>query len=341
MKIERRTIKQRLTRKNLIKYIFMIFSEQYEKSGFETIWDIKIPIENLRNLLKQFYGVDYTSNYYILTLLKRYEKQIGYKLFRFEQQGGSHKNVLISIHNKMSAFYQHINLYASHKIKVANGVYEMMQNYISTQGINRTVNVLLGSGTIPYYIASILAEKSWQEKTRYHVYTHNLGVIEKLKKPKANNANIEIYTPAGRIDTWINVIMGIDNELYLTKEFDFVVQSTKYIYEGMLYVHSPEESELKKIILKQCKGTKILTLIKDEFIDQLPKGLSPFGSLTDYHYMVVPRMNISGRKKRKYDLIFDRYSNFFSPEIIYWGYIIYKIKQDASHNSNLPDSISP
>ena len=42
----------------------------------------------------------------------------------------------------------------------------------------------------------------------------------------------------------------------------------------------------------------MLTLIKDEFVDKPLTSLSPFGTLTDYNYVVVPRMNSrSGKKK--------------------------------------------
>ncbi len=318
-------IKHRLKRKDLVKYIFFIFSEEYDKSDVETIWDIKIPAERLRVLLKQKYKADYTSNSYIYTQLKHYEEEIGFKLFRIEKKGSNDHNILISIHNKMSAFYQHYYLYATHKIKIANGVYGMIQNFISENDLTRPVNILLGSGCIPYYLAVILGEKSLEEKNKYAVYTHNIGIIEELRGPKVNSRYIDIYIPTGRIDPWVNAILGNDNNLYKSTEFDFIVQSLKYIYKGKLYVDSQEESERKGIILKECKGIKILTLIKDEFVDKPLKGLSPFGTLTDYNYVVVPKMNSRSGKRKKYDLMFDRYQDLFNPEIINWNYIIYKV----------------
>ena len=319
------TVKHRLKHKDLVKYVFFIFSDKYEKSDAETIWDIKIPLERLRNLLKERYKANYTSNSYIYTQLKRYEEEIGSKLFRFEKEPGSDQYSLISIHNKMSAFYQHHHLYATHKIKIANGVYGMIQNFTSKSDLKRPVNILLGSGTIPYHLAIILAEKSREEKTKYCIYTHNLGVIEELRSPKVDSEYIDVYISAGRIDPWVNAVLGTDNNLYKSTDFDFIVQSVKYVYDGKVYVNSQEESKRKGIILKECKGLKILTLIKDELVDQPLKGLTPFGALTDYNYLVVPRMMSSTGKKRKYDLIFDQYQDLFSPEIIHWNYIIYKV----------------
>ncbi|MBE9572940.1 MAG: hypothetical protein IMF11_20135 [Proteobacteria bacterium] len=316
--------KHRLKRKDLVKYIFIIFSSEYERSDVETIWDIEIPIEKLRIHLKEKHGVDYTSNSYIYNQLKHYEEEIGLTLFRFEKSEESEQNILVSIHDKMSAFYQHHHLYATHKIKIANGVYGMIQNFISETGITRPVNILLGSGTIPYHLAIILRDKS-SEKNRYSFYTHNLGIIEELHGPDANPKHYDLYIPAGKVNYWINAIIGTDNNLYKSIDFDFIVQSTKYIYNGELYVDDQEQNERKRVILKECRGVKILTLIKDELVDQPLKDLSPFGALTDYDYVVVPRMSSNVKKRRKYDQMFDQYQDLFSSEIVSWNFIIYRV----------------
>jgi len=224
----------------------------------------------------------------------------------------------------MSAFYQHHHLYATRKIKIANGVYGMIRNFKSEADITRPVNILLGSGTIPYHIAIILRDKS-SEENRYSIYTHNLGIIEELHGPGIDHKYFDLHIPAGKINYWINAIIGNDNNLYKSIDFDFIVQSTKYIYEGEVYVDDQEEKERKGTILKECKGVKILTLIKDELVDHPLKDLSPFGAITDYDYLVVPRMTSNVKKKRKYDLMFERYQDLLAPEIVSWNYIIYKV----------------
>ncbi len=232
--------------------------------------------------------------------------------------------MLVSIYDKMSAFYQHHHLYATHKIKIANGVYGMIQNFISEADITRPVNILLGSGTIPYHLAIILRDRS-SEKNRYSIYTHNMGIIEQLLGPDVNPKHYDLHIPAGKFDYWVNAIIGNDNNLYKSIDFDFIVQSTKYIYDGELYVDDQEQNERKGVILKECSGAKILTLIKDELVDQPLKDLAPFGALTDYDYVVVPRMRSNVKKRRKYDLMFDRYQDLFSPEIVSWNFIIYRV----------------
>jgi DeoR/GlpR family transcriptional regulator of sugar metabolism len=317
-------VKHRLKRKDLVKYIFIIFSGEYDKSDAETIWDIEIPVEKLRIHLKEKYGVDYTSNSYIYSQLKHYEEEIGLTLFKFEKSKGNEQNIIVFLNSKMSAFYQNHHLYATRKIKIANGVYGMIRNFRVETGITRPVNILLGSGTIPYHIAIILRDKS-SEENRYSIYTHNLGIIEELHGPGVNHKYFDLHIPAGKINYWINAIIGNDNNLYKSIDFDFIVQSTKHIYKGEVYVDDREEKERKEIILKECKGVKILTLIKDELVDHPLKDLSPFGAITDYDYLVVPRMSSNVKRKRKYDLMFERYQDLLAPEIVSWNFIIYKV----------------
>ena len=65
---------QRLKRKDLAMGILYKFSELYESSEAESINDITIPIDEVRIHLKERFGVDYTSNQWVFTQLKRYEE---------------------------------------------------------------------------------------------------------------------------------------------------------------------------------------------------------------------------------------------------------------------------
>ena len=306
----------------MVKNIFYIFSEKYEKNSVDTIWDIKIPIENLRILLKERCNVDYSNDSWIYLQIKRYEENLGVKLFKIEKESNDKSNS-IAIYDQLTTFDQYFHLYITYKIKIANGVYGIIANFIYKNKIRRPVYLLLGAGNQPYYIARIIGKKSWVKKNRYRIYTHNLEIIKKLSSPKVNSEYIEVFSPPGKIDNNMKIINGTDNTFYAAQKFDFIIQSTKYIYNGELYASSNEENPRKAAILQECKGTKILTLIKDELIDHPLKDIKPFGKIKNYDYVVIPRT--TGKEKKKHDSMFDQYLDILSPEIISWGYCIYKV----------------
>ena len=317
--------KHRLKRKELIRDIFFIFSEEYEKSDADSIWEIKIPMETLINFLKERYKANYTSSTWIKLQIKRYEKQIRNKLFNItKEENNDDGQILISINKNMHNFFQHHHLYISHKIKMANGIYGLIQDFIKTNNIKRPLNILLGSGTNPYFVANIIAQKTWEKDDRYNIYTHNMGIIRKLSSTRINPEKISLFVPAGRVDPGKNTIMGEDNNFYRSVNFDFIVQSTRYLYNGKLYVESEEEAIRKRCILNECNGIKILALIKDEVIDKIDRDMACYGELNRYDYIVTPKTR--SNKKRAYDTLFQQYTDKLEEEIINWNYCIFKVK---------------
>ncbi|MEW5816562.1 MAG: DeoR family transcriptional regulator [Spirochaetota bacterium] len=320
--------KHRLKQKDLVMSIFYLFEEEYERSNFESIWDIKIPIESVKSYLKKKYQASYRSNLWVYTQLKRYEDELGVKLFRKESDDLKKGNFLLSINDKMIKFYQKQHLYVTQKIKVANGVYDKIKNDIAERKLNRPVKILLGAGSTIFHLANIIAERSWEDCQKYSIYTHNLGSLRRLLEPTVNYNNIEVFTPSGKIDPVTYTIIGRKNDLYLSTDFDYIVKGTSFVQDGKLYVESPEEGEQIGVILKQCRGEKILVLTKHEFTDHPLKGLVSYGNLRDCDYIVVPRFNAQSSIKKKSDEIFEQYQNMFSPEIIHWNYIILKVLKD-------------
>ncbi len=321
---EKPSKKHRLKRKELIRDIFFIFSEEYEKSDADSIWDIKIPMETLLNFLKERYKANYTSSAWVKLQIRRYEQQIREKLFNINKENNNGEQLFISINKNMHNFFQQHHLYISHKIKMANGIYGIIQDFIKTHSITRPLNILLGSGTNPYFVANIIAQKSWEKNDRYNIYTHNMGIIKKLSGTRINPDKINLFVPAGRVDPGKNTIMGEDNNLYRSIKFDFIVQSTRYLYDGKLYVEREEEAVRKRCILNECRGIKILALIKDEIIDKIDEGMVCYGELNRYDYIVTPKTRSS--KKRAYDTLFQQYKDKLEEEIINWNYCIFKVK---------------
>ncbi|MCF6335125.1 MAG: hypothetical protein L3J12_05245, partial [Spirochaetales bacterium] len=136
---------------------------------------------------------------------------------------------------------------------------------------------------------------------------------------------ITLYQPAGKIDTIGNTIVGDDNNFYLATKFDFIIQSTNTIYDKKLYVHTKEESERKHIILKKCRGVKILALVMDEFKANPDESMFCYGELSDNDYIVVPKTR--SKREAEYENMFKKMENFLVPEIVHWNYVVYKIKK--------------
>ncbi len=323
--MERISKRHRLKKRELIRDIFFIFSEEYEKSDANSIWEIKLPMETLLNFLKDRYKANYTSSSWVKLQIRRYEKEIRDKLFNITKGNGSDDHIYISINKNMHNFFQHHHLYISHKIKIANGIYGIIQDFIKTNKIERPLNILLGSGTNPYFVANILAQKSWSRKEEYNIYTHNMEIIKKLTSTRTNPNKIKVYVPPGRIDPAKNTIMGKDNTLYESIQFDFIIQSTRFLYNGKLYVEKEEEAIRKRAILNNCSGVKILALIKDEITANIDNSMACYGDLVKYDYIVTPRTR--SNKQRLYDTLFQQYTDILREEIINWNYCIFSVKK--------------
>jgi len=319
--------KHRLKKKDLIMNIFALFSEEYEKSKHKSIWDIVISIEYVIEYLKEKCEVDYKSSLWLWTQMKRYEEELGVKLFRKVKKND--KEFSIAIHYPFKNFFQKQHLYVTEKIKVANGVYDLLQNLSDTPDRRNRLRIILGAGTLCYHLSTILADHSWNSRIKYLIHTNNLGALEQLIIPGINNENIRISIPEGVVDPVTQTIIGENNAIYSDVEFDFIIQGTSYVYNGNLYIESGEESLRKHEILKKTKGKKILVLTKREFTDKLPDGMSEFGNIKDYDYAVIPKKSTDSTIKKKCESIFEQYSGLFIPQIINWNYEILKVNNNV------------
>jgi DeoR/GlpR family transcriptional regulator of sugar metabolism len=226
----------------------------------------------------------------------------------------------------MLTFSQKQHLYVSDKIKVANGAFDKITN--EAAGGQGPVRVYLGAGSTIYHLANILAERSGPEGgLRYSICTHNLGALRRLLEPGVNYGRLEIAVPRGRVDPVTYAVLGEPAEYARCGEFDYVIMGTSYVLDGRLYVESALEAEVKGTLLRQLPGAKILLLTKHEFTDQPLPGLRPYGALSDYDFVIVPRHAAGLGVSKKHEAIYERHESLFSPEIIHWNYTILKVRK--------------
>lgn len=305
--------------------IFFLFEREYERAPVESIWELKLPVESIKRNLEEICSIHYRSNLWIYTQLKRYEEDLGVRLFRKDSTGCGKDSFYLSIHDRMLTFSQKLHLYVSDKIKVANGVYDKIVNELS--GAGGRVRLFLDAGSTIYHLTNILAERSWRDGVRYSICTHNLGALKRLLDPNVNYDRLEVSVPKGRLDPVTYTILGDPAELGAAGAYDYVIMGTSYILDGRLYVESAAETEVKTAILKSLTGQKVLLLTKHEFTDQPLPALRPYGSLSDCDFVIVPKhINPNGVRKQ-YEAVFERYEPMFDPEIIHWNYSILKVRR--------------
>lgn len=317
--------KHRLKQKDLVKNVFGFFSEEYERSNAGSIWEITLPIEKIINYLQQKCDVSYKSNLWVWIQLKRYEEELGVELFKKVKTNKKDNQFSIAINYPFINFFQKQHLYVNEKIKVANGVFDLIKDYRSKNVNYNSVNILLGAGTLCYHLSTIFAERSLQDKTKYLIHTNNLGALSQLIAPGINHENIVVSMPEGRVDSVTHTIIGENTEYYLSTSFDFIIQGTSCIYNGELFIESQEEAIRKRAILKDTSGQKILVLTKHEFSDKPMEGSEAYGNLKDYDFIIVPKNSTDTPIKKRYESIFEECKKTLQPEIINWNYEIFKI----------------
>lgn len=310
-----------MKRKDLVMGILYKFSELYESSEAESINDITIPIDAVRIHLKERFGVDYTSNQWVFTQLKRYEDEIGSRLFR-KTATKSPNEFNLGLCSDMIEFTQKLHLHVPQKIKTANGVFDKI--HISSAG-QKSTSICLGAGSTIYYLAQIFMDHVEELHTTYQLYSHNAGILSQFYSHPITPDRIQIISAGGALDPITKTLVGDPHHIFPTKTFDFIVQGTSMIHEGKLYIESTKEREIKSALLHDHHGCKILVLTKHEFQDEPPKTIEAYGTITDYDYVVVPRR--IGNNKKQYDLRWEQCLDLLEPEIMNWNYSIYHIKK--------------
>lgn len=314
----RRSKKQRLRRDELVSRIFASFSGRYENYPVDSMYELTVPLGELRAELREQCDVEYNSDSWILTQIRRYEREIGRQLFEKVETGPD--SVSLAVYPGLSCFAQKHHMYVNQKVRLANGVVDAISNIGPPVAPERALRLLLGSGSIPLHVAEALLARQDDTDTRYEIYTHNIGVVNTLLS--VGDSRFEVHSPGGRADYQTYCYIGGDDRLFTDADLDFVIQSTHYVHDGHVFVNTEEESRRKRSILQRTAGIKLLLLIKDEFLEP-PVGTTPFGSLTDYDYIVTIPVRQAAAKSA--DGYFERHGDIFTPYVVHWGYTIFKV----------------
>lgn len=323
--------RRRLKRKDLVAAIFILFSEEYDRRGVDSILDIEIPLCEVRHYLLARFGIDYTSDSWIWTQLSKYEEEVAVPLFRKHE--GS-EGLALGIARDMSTYFQKQHLYVTQKIKVANGVLELMRN---EPGAGKgPPSILLGAGSTVTRIAEALADSLVQDPSTaqatgpWRVATHNLGVIQILGRAGPLSGMVELTVPGGRVDPVTNLILGRNGDYYSSLALDWIVEGTSFLRDGSLYVESAGESLVKSAILHGCSGRKILVLTGHEAVAEVPGDPAAFGRIDEYDYVVLPRVSRELAQPSRFDLAFGALRKGCEPLILTWNYEILRTKAAGS-----------
>lgn len=318
----------RVKRQDLILALFVLFSSEYDKQPHESILDIFIPIDEVKAFLENRFGVSYSGCSWILTQIRNYEEEIGYRLF--EKFPASGDNYGLKLYHSMVAFSQKRHLYITQKIKVSNALYDMLTHLTETQPRQsrpeEKIRLLIDAGSMVYHLADIIAERSADSPLNYDIYTHNIAVIQRFLEPHVDLSRITVHTPRGEIDPITYSILGENSALYKGVDFDMVIQGVSFLYGGEVWVEQPGESDIKGGILRDTRGLKVLILTGHEVRSEPPlESHPPFGSLADFDRLVIPH-NTEGKIKNLNKML-EQHGNLLEPEIMNWNYRIYRIRR--------------
>ena len=313
--------KHRLKRKELVESLFYLFSQEYDSWDLESIMEIRIPIEDVIHYLQERFSVSYNGNQWIFTQIRNYEEETGTRLF--DKEKDEKGRVFMKLHPRMEAFSQKKHLYVSQKIKVCNGIYDQIINTPGLGGSNRPIRLLLGAGSTVFHLANIIANHSEKDNRSYEIHTQNISVLNRFLESSVNHDRIKVYTPGGMMDPVTYSVIGSYKSLFGTLSFDYIIQGTSFLADSQLYVEQQRESLVKKEILQNAEGRKVLVLTGHEVRPEAKVSSEPFGQLEDFDYLVIPNnresceKNIDRMLKEKEDLL--------KPEIINWNYRIFAI----------------
>jgi DeoR/GlpR family transcriptional regulator of sugar metabolism len=317
--------RRRLKQKDLVAALFVLFSEEYDSRGADSILDLEIPMSELRRQLRERVGIDYTSDAWISTQLHKYEEEIGVSLFRkVEREDGS---LSLGIARDMRTYFQKQHLYVTQKIRVANGVFDLIRNDLESGPKRQALTILLGAGSTVSRIAELVAENARSLGWTWRVATHNLGVIQTLGKPGPFSDRVELFVPEGRVDPVLNIILGRNRELYSGLELDWVVEGASFLVDGELFVENEDETRVKREILALAAGKKILVLTGHETRLCAPPGMSSHGRIEDYDFIVLPRSTRAGLARSRFALAIRDLEALFEPWVLNWNYEIFKVRK--------------
>ncbi len=278
--------KQRLSKDELVELIFSLFWEEAYDRGISSIHGIAIPLDRLREELARRSGAPRQNSKWIYTQVRKYEERIGVRLFEKTRDGNDDES--LSVTPRLLGFVQKRHLHQAEKIRVANGVADLIERQLSTP--QERTRLFLGAGTTIAHLAEVLRDRVAESHQPLEIHTHNLGVVEALSHPNKAGNLIELHVAEGRFDPVTYTLLGPDSPGLLDTDFDLVVQGTSAVHQSILYIESEEELPRKTAVLKYTRGPKLLALTLHEFFPEVPGGMRSYGHLEDYDFVVFPQV---------------------------------------------------
>jgi len=315
--------RHRLKQKDLVAQLFVLFSEEYDRTEVDSIIDIELPMNTVRDYLEKHVGIRYTSDTWIATQIHKYESEIGTKLFRKHDSGTS---PMLGLNRDIRTYSQKKHLYVTQKIRVANGVMDLIKNERDTAVPDKPVSLLLGAGSTVTRVAEIIAESLLELPWNWRIATHNLGVIEALGKTSPGFERVEISIPEGHFDPATYLILGNNETLYKRMAFDWIIQGASFMSKGLLYVEREDETRVKSLMLRECKGGKVLVLTGHETAARTPTLSQSFGAITEYDYIVLPALPSGSPTARRLAAEMEACAKKLSVWIRNWSYEIIRVR---------------
>ncbi len=278
--------KQRLSKDELVDLVFSLFWEEAYVRGISSIHGIAISLDRLREELARRSGAPRQNSKWIYTQVRKYEERIGVRLFEKTRDGNDAES--LSVTPYLLGFVQKRHLHQAEKIRVVNGVADLIERQLSTP--QERTRLFLGAGTTVAHLAEVLRDRVAESHQPLEIHTHNLGVVEALSHPNKAGNLIELHVAEGRFDPVTYTLLGPDSPSLLDTDFDLVVQGTSAVYGSILYIESEEELSRKTAVLKYTQGPKLLALTLHEFFPEPPGGMRSYGRLEDYDFVVFPQV---------------------------------------------------
>jgi len=116
-----------------------------------SICDIEITIDKIIKSLEEKCDVSYKSDLWVWQQLKKYEEDLGVKIFKKNKLDMDNSEFSLSMNYPYINFFQKQHLYVNEKIRVANGVFDKIQEHVRKYGNKEPIKIFLGAGTLWYH----------------------------------------------------------------------------------------------------------------------------------------------------------------------------------------------
>jgi DeoR/GlpR family transcriptional regulator of sugar metabolism len=226
---------------------------------------------------------------------------------------------VLRIADTLVSFQQKKHLYRAEKLRLANALIDYI--FAEFAGAADRLNVWMGAGTTLALAAEVLRARIADAPRPLHVCTHNVEVITTLLHPDAAR-EVELSVARGTIDPVTCTIVPPKHAPLWPEDADVIVQGTSALYNGELFVESEREVPVKRAILADTTGIKVLLLTLHEMHSAPPKEMHRYGTVDDYDLIIIPRMKHPSLDQEEALAWIDARRGDFETRIKQWHYEI-------------------